>query len=70
MGALSRMANVVRAEVNEVLNRIEDPKKMVRQMIWELQAEVDDALAAVAHAIANERLLDRRLAQKREDAAL
>lgn len=70
MGALSRMATVVRAEVNEVLNRIEDPKKMVRQMIWDMQAEVDDALAAVAHAIANERLLDRRLAQKREDAAL
>ena len=70
MGALSRMANVVRAEVNEVLNRIEDPKKMVRQMIWDMQAEVDDALAAVAHAIANERVLDRRLAQKREEAAL
>ena len=70
MGALSRMANVVRAEVNEVLNRIEDPKKMVRQMIWDMQAEVDDALAAVAHAIANERVLDRRLAQKRAEAAL
>lgn len=70
MGALSRMANVVRAEVNEVLNRIEDPKKMVRQMIWDMQAEVDDALAAVAHAIANERVLDRRLAQKREEVAL
>ena len=70
MGALSRMANVVRAEVNEVLNRIEDPKKMVRQMIWDMQAEVDDALAAVAHAIANERVLDRRLAQKREETAL
>ena len=70
MGALSRMANVVRAEVNEVLDRIEDPKKMVRQMIWDMQAEVDDALAAVAHAIANERVLDRRLAQKREEAAL
>ena len=70
MGTLSRMANVVRAEVNEVLDRIEDPKKMVRQMIWDMEAEVDDAVAAVAHAIANERLLDRRLGQKREDAAL
>ncbi len=70
MGTLSRMANVVRAEVNEVLDRIEDPKKMVRQMIWDMEAEVDDAVAAVAQAIANERLLDRRLGQKREDAAL
>ena len=70
MGTLSRMANVVRAEVGEVLNRIEDPKKMARQMIWDMQAEVDDAQAAVAHAIANERLLDRRLAQKREEAAM
>ena len=64
------MANVVRAEVDEVLNRIEDPKKMVRQMIWDMQTEVDEAQAAAAHAIANERLLGRRLAQKREAAAL
>lgn len=70
MGTLSRMANVVRAEVSEVLNRIEDLKKMARQMIWDMQTEVDDAQAAVAHAIANERLLDRRLAQRREDAAM
>lgn len=70
MGTLSRMANVVRAEVGAVLNRIEDPKKMARQMIWDMQTEVDDAQEAVAHAIANERLLDRRLAQKREDAVL
>ena len=27
MGAISRISNVVRAEVNEVLNQVEDPKE-------------------------------------------
>ncbi len=69
MGALRRMADVVRAEVNEVLNNLEDPKKMVRQMILDMEADVDDAVAAVAQAVAHEKLLERRIVQKREDSA-
>ncbi len=70
MGAFSRISNVVRAEVDEVLNQLEDPKKMVRQMVLDMEAALDDAVIAVAQAMANEKLLARRIAQKEEDSAL
>ena len=69
MGTFSRISNVVRAEVDEVLNNLEDPKKMVRQMVRDMEDALDDAVVAVAQAIANEKLLARRIAQKREDSA-
>ena len=70
MGTFSRISNVVRAEVDEVLNNLEDPKKMVRQMVRDMEDALDDAVVAVAQAMANEKLLARRIAQKREDSAL
>ncbi len=70
MGAFSRISNVVRAEVDDVLNKIEDPKKMVRQMVLDMEDALDDAVVAVAQAMANEKLLARRIAQKREASAL
>ena len=70
MSAFSRISNVVRAEVNEVLNQVEDPKKMVRQMIRDMEDALDDAVVAVAQAMANEKLLARRIAEKREESAL
>ena len=70
MGTFSRISNVVRAEVDEVLNSLEDPKKMVRQMVLDMEAALDDAVIAVAQAMANEKLLARRIAQKQENSAL
>ncbi len=70
MGAFSRISNVVRAEVDDVLNKIEDPKKMVRQMVLDMEDALDDAVVAVAQAMANEKLLARRIAQKREESDL
>ena len=70
MGTFSRISNVVRAEVDDVLNKIEDPKKMVRQMVLDMEDALDDAVVAVAQAMANEKLLAHRIAQKREDSAL
>ena len=70
MGTFSRISNVVRAEVDEVLNKLEDPKKMVRQMVLDMEAALDDAVIAVAQAMANEKLLSRRIVQKQTDSAL
>ena len=69
MGTFSRISNVVRAEVDDVLNKIEDPKKMVRQMVRDMEDALDDAVVAVAQAMANEKLLARRIVQKQEDSA-
>ena len=70
MSTFLRISNVVRAEVDDALNKMEDPKKMVRQMVRDMEDALDDAVVAVAQAMANEKLLARRIAQKREESAL
>jgi phage shock protein A len=68
MNAILRVANVIRAEVDEVLNKLEDPKKMVRQMVLNMEQALDDAIAAVGRAVANEKMLERQIGQKKEDS--
>jgi len=69
-GAFTRMADVVRAEVDDFLTRLEDPKKMVRQMVLDMEEALDDAVAAVGRAVANEKMLERQLAAKQAETEI
>ena len=55
----SRMADILRSNVNEALDRIEDPEKMVRQMIRDMESTVNDAVGSVGTAVANQRRLEK-----------
>ncbi len=63
-GALTRIADIVRADVDGLLNRLEDPGKMARQIILDMEETVDEAIRAVGSATANERLLERRVGER------
>ncbi|MBT4098635.1 MAG: hypothetical protein HOE86_13370, partial [Gemmatimonadetes bacterium] len=54
---LNRITHIVRSNVNEVLDRLEDPEKMVRQMVRDMEATVDRAVGAVSTAVADQRRL-------------
>lgn len=69
-GAFTRMADVVRAEVDDFLTRLEDPKKMVRQMVLDMEEALNDAVAAVGRAVANEKMLERQLVAKRAESEI
>ena len=55
---LDRITNIVKSNVNELLDHIEDPEKMVRQMVRDMDDAVDSAVASVCSAVANQRRLD------------
>ena len=65
-GALSRVANIIRADIDELLNRMEDPRKLVPYLIREMEDAVEAAVEEVAGAVANERCLERKLRQARD----
>ena len=67
-GTLMRVANVIRAEVDDLLRSMEDPKKMVRQMLLDMEVALDQAVAAVGRAVANEKLLERQVKTRQEEA--
>ena len=59
-GIFSRMADIVKANINDLLTKAEDPEKMIRQMILEMEEAVNKATASVGTAVANEKRLERQ----------
>ncbi|WP_409252354.1 PspA/IM30 family protein [Bacillus sp. SCS-153A] len=56
-----RVKTVVGSELNAMLDKAEDPVKMLDQFMREMEADIRDAEAAVAKQIANEKMLQRKL---------
>jgi phage shock protein A len=63
---LGRMAQLVRANINSMLDQAEDPEKMLDQLIRDFTSNIEEAEQAVAQTIGNLRLLedDQREAQR------
>lgn len=67
MGIFSRIADVFKANVNDALDKVEDPEKMLKQMVIEMEESVNKTTLAVAQAIANEKSLEKKLEKARLD---
>lgn len=67
MSIFSRIADVFKANVNDAIDKAEDPEKMLKQMVIEMEQSVNKATLAVAQAIANEKGLERKLEKARKD---
>ncbi|HVZ41464.1 MAG TPA: PspA/IM30 family protein [Candidatus Kapabacteria bacterium] len=60
MGIFGRVADIMKANINDLLDRAEDPEKMIKQMVLEMEDAVNKATLAVGSAIANEKSLERQ----------
>lgn len=60
MGIFSRIGDVLKANINDMIDRAEDPEKMVKQIILDLQKEVSQATQALGKAMASERIAKRQ----------
>ncbi|MCX6139418.1 MAG: PspA/IM30 family protein [Candidatus Kapabacteria bacterium] len=65
MGIFSRISDIFKSNVNEALDNAEDPEKMLKQMVLEMEESVNKTTLAVANAIANEKGLERKAAKER-----
>jgi phage shock protein A len=57
--SLERLAAIWRANVHELLDRLEDPEKMVQQLVRDMEDSVNKAVAAVGQAVAEQRRLEK-----------
>ena len=60
MSIFARVSDIFKANVNDTLDRMEDPEKMVKQMIIEMEEALVKATSALAKAMANERNLRKQ----------
>jgi phage shock protein A len=66
MGILDRVSQLVRANVNDMLDRAEDPEKMINQILRDMQENIGEARKSVAAMIAQEKELEIDLNQTRK----
>jgi phage shock protein A len=58
-GSLDRITALFQVGLNDVLDKLEDPEKMARQHVRDLEAAVQRSVAALGTAIANQRRLEK-----------
>jgi phage shock protein A len=66
MRLFRRVGDIVAANVNDLVDRFEDPEVMLRQAIREMETMIEGATCATARAVAGERLLSKDLADHEE----
>ncbi|MDR0558483.1 MAG: PspA/IM30 family protein [Treponema sp.] len=59
MGIFSRLKTFISSNVNDLINKAEDPEKMLNQLVIDMNSQLIESKKAVALAIADEKKLGR-----------
>jgi phage shock protein A len=63
MAVMDRLSRLIRANVNDLIDRAEDPEKMIDQILRDMQSNITTARAQVAAMIAQEKELEADLSE-------
>lgn len=55
MGIFQRIGDILKSNINDLIDKAEDPEKMVKQIIRDLQSDVQEATEAYGKALASQR---------------
>lgn len=69
MALLERVSTLMRANLNDLIDKAEDPEKMIKQVILDMQNQLLQVKTQVAIAIADQHLLEKKQKENEEKTA-
>jgi len=69
MGLLDRVSTLIRANLNDLVDRAEDPSKMIKQVILDMENQLLQVKTQVAISIADQHMLEKKEQESREKIA-
>lgn len=64
-----RLNDVITANISDLIDRVEDPEKMIKQIISEMEENISRAKEGVVDAIASEKTLGQQVERHRKESA-
>jgi phage shock protein A len=69
MALMERVTTLLRANLNDLIDKAEDPEKMLKQLVLDMENQLLQVKTQVAIAIADQHLLERKTAEHETAAA-
>jgi len=66
MGLLERVSTLIRANLNDMIDRAEDPEKMIKQVILDMENQYLQVKTQVAVSIADQHMLEKKLRENED----
>src|SRR4051812_38742483 len=67
MALLERVSRLIRANLNDLVDKAEDPEKMIKQVILDMQNQLLQVKTQVAISIADQHVLEKKLAENADN---
>ncbi|MBN1519873.1 MAG: PspA/IM30 family protein [Spirochaetales bacterium] len=68
MGIFDRLKTVVSSNINDLISKAENPEKMLNQLVIDMNQQMIESKKSVAIAIADEKKIERELAEQKRQA--
>lgn len=69
MGIFQRLSDLLKSNINDLIDKAEDPEKMVKQIILDMQKELNNSTQALGKAVASERMAEKQYQNSQQISA-